>query len=244
VVALAGVAILIAGQVLYRPASFKVSAVGEGRFEQTPTNRYFHIYQGRFTFDLNDVPLIGKPTAPHAMVSMFDYTCHFCRILHPTIKELHKTFPNELAIVSLPMPLDGQCNHLVRMTNPMHSNACEYARLGLAVWRANRQLHPQFDDWLFEPEHPPALATAREYAARLVGAQKLDAAYTNQWVNEQLQLAISVYTTNYLQTKLGLMPQVIIGTNLLAGTNTVEELCRRLENQLGLKAANPTSQAQ
>jgi hypothetical protein len=104
-------------------------------------------------------------------------------------------------------------------------------------------VHQQFDDWLIEPEHPPELAAARQYAAQLVGAQNLEAAMTNQWVSDYLQLGINVYATNYLHVRQGNMPQLVIGTNLLTGTNTVEELYRRLDNQLGLKVPTALSQA-
>src|SRR4029079_8972396 len=48
-----------------------------------PGSKAFQIYQGRFAFDLNEVPLIGSPTARGAIVSLFDYTCHHCRVTHP-----------------------------------------------------------------------------------------------------------------------------------------------------------------
>ena len=241
--ALAGVAVLVLGQIVYRPATFNVTAVGDAKIQQTPTNHYFQIYDGRFTFNMNEAPLIGKPMAPHALVSLFDYTCHYCRVMHGTLKELQKSFSNELAIVSLPMPLDSECNRHVRITPRLHTNACEYAKLGLAVWRANPKAHAEFDDWLFAPEHPPELEAARQRAAQLVGAQKLEAALTNQWVHDYLQLGMNVYATNYIHVRQGAMPQLIIGTNLLTGTNTLEELYRRLENQLGLKAPTALSQA-
>jgi hypothetical protein len=243
-VALAAVGVLIAGQIVYRPKQFQVTSVGAGGVEQTPTNRIFQIYEGRFAFNLNDVPLIGSPTASQAMVSLFDYTCHHCRIMHGTLHQIHNTFGNQLAIVSLPMPLDSQCNYTVRTTPAAHSNACEYARLGLAVWRANRKLHAQFDDWLFQPEHPPDFATARQYAAELVGAQNLNAAYADEWINRQLQSSINLYATNFIHVRQGSMPQLIIGTNLLTGTVATDEIYRRLDNQLGLRGTNLISQAQ
>ena len=237
-IALAGVAVLVLGQALYRPATFNISRVGSGSLQQTPTNRFFEIYQGRFVFNMNEVPMIGAPAAPHAMVSLFDYTCHHCRIMHGKLKELHKTFPGQLTIVSLPMPLDSHCNYTVRVTPSAHSNACEYARLGLAVWRANRNVHEQFDDWLFAPEHPPELAAVHQHAAELVGAQSFQTALTNESVNRYLQLGIDIYATNFFFVRQGAMPQLIIGTNLLTGTIEADELYRRLDNQLGLRNPN------
>lgn len=240
VAGLAAVGVLVGGQVIYQPPQFKIAPVGGG----TLRARMFEIYEGRFKFNMNETPLIGAPSAPHAIVSLFDYTCHHCRIMHGTLKDMHHRFSNQLAIISLPMPLDSECNHTVRRTPAAHTNACEYARLGLAVWRANRNVHEQFDDWLFHPEHPPDLTATRQRAAELVGATNLQAALTNRWIDEYLQLGIRIYATNYLHGRQGSMPQLIVGTNLIAGTISGPDLASRLETQLGLKAAAPRSEAQ
>jgi uncharacterized membrane protein len=240
VLGLAAVGILIAGQLIYRPAEFKVASVGGGSLQA----RTFEIYEGRFKFNMNEVPLIGSPSAPHAIVSLFDYTCHHCRIMHGILKDMHHRFSNQLAIVSLPMPLDSECNHAMRRTPTAHTNACEYARIGLAVWKANRSAHEQFDDWLFAPEHPPELAVTRQRAVELVGSDKLAAASTNRWIDEHLQLGINIYATNYFHARQGAMPQLVVGTNLIAGTISGPELLSQLEGQLGLKAAPAVSHAQ
>jgi len=241
---LAAVGLLIAGQLIYRRAEFNVSSVGSANLQQTPAARVFEIYDGRFKFKMDEVPLIGSASAPQAIVSLFDYTCHHCRIMHGILKDTHHRFSNQLAIVSLPMPLDSQCNHTVRKTAPAHTNACEYARLGLAVWHADRSKHHQFDDWLFEPEHPPELAIVRQRAADLVGVQKLEAALTNRRIEDHLQLGIRIFATNYLVGRQGAMPQLIVGTNLIAGMIAGPELLRQIDSQLGLKAAPTVSQAQ
>jgi len=239
-VGLAAVAVLIAGQALYRPAEVKVTSSGDTKLQA----RIFEIDEGRFKFNLNEVPLMGAPSAPHAIVSLFDYTCHFCRDTHHQLKEVQHRFSNELAIVSLPMPFDSTCNYAITKTQPAHVNACEYARLGLAVWVANRRVHEQFDDWLFEPDHPPDLAIARQRAAELVGTNQLQAALTNRLVNDYLQLGIGIYATNYYHRRQGSLPQLIVGTNVIAGPSVIPELLSRLETQFGLRATPTVSQAQ
>jgi len=241
---LAAVGLLIAGQLVYRPKQFTVSPIGGASLQQTPAARIFEIYEGRFRFNLNEVPLIGSPAAPHAIVSLFDYTCHHCRDAHGILKEMQYRFSNQFAIVSLPMPFDRECNYTITKTQPAHVNACEYARLGLAVWQANRKVHPQFDDWLFEPEHPPDLAIARQRAAELVGHDRLQAALTNNLVNEYLQLGISIFATNYYHARQGSIPQLIVGTNLVAGPISAPALLSQLQTQLGLSARPPVSQPQ
>jgi hypothetical protein len=137
--ALAAVAILVAGQVAYQRIGFSLTRVGSG-VAVAPgngTGRRFEIYDGKFRFNLGEVPLLGSPGASNVIVSLFDYTCQHCRVMHPQLKAVQYTFSNQLVIVSLPMPLDSTCNYMVKQTPRPHTNACEYARLGLAVWRAN-----------------------------------------------------------------------------------------------------------
>jgi hypothetical protein len=244
VAGLAAVGVLIAGQALYRPAEVKVTSIGDAKLKQTPAARIFEIDQGHFKFNMNEGPLMGSPSAPHAIVSLFDYTCHFCRNTHHELKAIQNRFSNQLAIVSLPMPFDSACNYTVNNTQPVHANACEYARLGLAVWFANRHAHEQFDDWLFEPEHPPELTIARQRAADLVGADRLQAALTNKLVTDYLQLGINIYATNYYRRRQGSLPQLLVGTNVIAGRNVIPELLSRLETQFGLKTTPAVSQAQ
>jgi uncharacterized membrane protein len=240
--AVAGVAALVLGQVLYTPRMFLVRPVEAGKLkpaEPKSTARIYQIYNGQFQFNLDEVPLIGNPQAPQAMLSLFDYTCSHCRQMHPHLLEAQKTFSNELVVVSLPMPLDSQCNPSVKVTPRPHVNACEYARLGLAVWRANRRLHHAFEAWMFAPENPPPLDAARQYAARLLGdTNALDTALADPWIGRQIQQTTSLYATNYLNSKNGQMPQMLIGTNLVFGNlNRLEDFYRVLARQLGLRAA-------
>jgi len=149
----------------------------------------FQLYRGMFQFDLRDEPLIGSAEASHAMLSLFDYTCHHCRATHPLLVEVQRTFSNRLAIVSLPMPLDGKCNPTVRKTPVAHSNACEYAQLGLIVWRAKKEKQPQFDHYIFAGEKPPALSNAVAFARELVGTEAFAKASNDPWIAQRLSKA-------------------------------------------------------
>jgi protein-disulfide isomerase len=197
-------------------------------------SRLFPIYSGRFMLDLEAVPVLGAPTNAQVIVSLFDYTCHHCRLMHPLLVEAQRTFSNELVIASLPMPLDPQCNQTVKVTTPDHSNACEYARLGLAVWRADRSKHREFDDWMFAAERPPSAAEARDYATQLVGASRLAVAREAPWVEQQLKLDVLLYELAY-RFGQGSMPQLIVGSNVAVGTFPRGELLQLLEKNLGLK---------
>lgn len=226
-VAVAAFAIFAAGQLFYRPKTF-----------------IFQFYEGKFQLDMDQVPVIGDPHAPHRIVSLFDYTCHHCRIMHWHLMEAHRMLSNRLAIVSLPMPLDNHCNYTVRKTPDAHTNACEYAKLGLAIWRANPEKQHLFDDWIFTPEKPPDLPEAREFASQLVGGDQLAKALQDPRLPRQLMQGINIYATNYLHLKNGAMPQLIVGQRLTTGTfANVNELYKILQEQLGLNFAEPASAA-
>src|SRR5262249_34357498 len=154
--------------------------------------------------------------------------CSHCRIMHGHLIEAHRKFGKNLAIASLPMPLCEKCNFTVKRSPKAHAQACEYARLGLAVWRARPKVQMQYDDWIFVPESPPARAPSRQYAGQLVGSNALELALKDPWIEEQIQRDISIYATNYFRG-LGNMPQVIVGTNVASGTfGKVEDFYRLL----------------
>jgi uncharacterized membrane protein/protein-disulfide isomerase len=257
-------ALLIAGQAVQQRKTFAVSsipapepiratselqhgitntAVAASNVAVAPTNppvrenpgRVLAIYAGQFQLAVDELPVIGQATAPQLIVSLFDYTCHHCRIMHERLLEVQKAFSNHLAIVSLPMPLDPVCNTLVKNRHPDHVNACEYARIGLAVWRARRSAMETYDHWVFAPERPPPVAEARRYAAELVGIMAMETALADPWVNAQIQRDIAIYDTAY-RAGQGSMPQLIIGSKVAVGTLPIENVYQLLASELGLKA--------
>jgi uncharacterized membrane protein len=196
--------------------------------------RMFPIYNGRFQVDLHEVPIIGSPTNAQVIVSLFDYTCHHCRAMHPTLVEAQRMFSNSLAMVSLPMPLDPGCNPTMQRPNPNHTNACEYAKLGLSVWRADRARHHEFDEYLMAGEKPPPVDAARQRAVQLVGAVALDRAGRDPWVTQQLSMDVAMYELAY-KAGQGSMPQLILGQNVAVGTYLKDDLIKLLVERLGLK---------
>jgi hypothetical protein len=216
---LVGVGLLVAGQLV-----------------RLPQRQYMvKLFDDKIQMDLAEVPVIGSPAAPHSIISLFDYTCHHCQIMHGHLMEAHHRFSNQLAIVSLPMPLCEKCNHTVKRAPKVHAQACDYARLGLAVWRGNSRLHPQFDDFMFSRTDPPALVESQQFASRLLGPGTLERALKDPWIDQQIQRDISIYETNSLRGS-GNMPQLIIGTNVTSGTfGQAAELFQLLTNNLGLK---------
>ena len=203
---------------------------------QVALQRMFPVYAGRFQVDILDAPVIGSPTNEHVVVSLFDYTCHHCRSMHAILLETQQMFSNSLVMVSLPMPLDPDCNPTMQRHHPSHTNACDYARLGLAVWRADRTKHHEFDDWLMTGDKPPPLADARQKAAQLVSPAALEKARMDPWVEQHLRLSVGMYELAY-RAQRGSMPQLIVGPNVALGIYAKPELVKMLTESLGLKPA-------
>jgi uncharacterized membrane protein/protein-disulfide isomerase len=194
------------------------------------------LHQGKHRLLADELPIIGSPSAPHLIVSLFDYTCHYCRDMHGLLLEAQRRFSNQLAIVSLPMPLDADCNHLVKRTSSAHANACQYAKFGLAVWRAKPEAFSEFDSWLFHPPAPLPLNEVKQRAEELVGREKLEQALADPWVTSQIQTNVAIYESNSRELPDGRMPQLVIGSAISVGPlQNIDQLYTMLAEQLGLK---------
>ncbi|HKS38775.1 MAG TPA: vitamin K epoxide reductase family protein [Verrucomicrobiae bacterium] len=249
-VGLGCVVVLIGGQIMHKPKTGAIAQLpnrGVATTTGLPTNgsktaaspttpRTISLHDGQIELNLDELPLIGSPRAPHAMVSLFDYTCHHCREMHELLHQAHAAFSNQLAIVCLPMPLDANCNPAIKRTADAHLNACEYARLGLAVWRADRTAFTRFDSWLFGHPSVPSLLQARQYAEQLVGREPLQRALADDWVNLQIERDVALYQLNHRKTRNSTMPQILVGSRIGFGSlSSVEDLFRLLETEFGLK---------
>jgi uncharacterized membrane protein len=217
--AVLGAAVLIAGQWINRPATHEIRA-GSGSETTAPTARkprQLEIFGGLFKINIDEVPLIGRRDAPAVMVSLLDYTCRHCRKMHGILLEAERIHGGRLAIVTLPMPLDAACNKVIPRTAPPHASACQYARLGLAVWRADPSKMDRFNDWIFEPAIPPVLEGAIGYAQDIVGEEALGRGMNDPWVEQQLAQNIAIYEATYKRFGKGVMPQLIVGDNIVFG---------------------------
>jgi uncharacterized membrane protein len=258
-VGLAGIAVLAGGQLLVQKERNVVKVV---KTTGTPTNqvlqaaglpaeivpaspnarlvapRTLSLYSNQFLIKFDEVPMMGSRDAPHVIVCLVDYTCSHCRALHPLLVKMSQQFSNQLGIVCLPMPLSPICNPFIH-GNTGDPDACEYVRLALAVWRARPEAYPQFDNWLFTGTQVPLLNEARAQAAKLVGADKLDAALADAWVSQQIRTDCRIHRANWLAVDSSAMPQIVMGNAVSSGPiNSVEHLQLLLNKYLGLNLAS------
>ena len=197
--------------------------------------RLLSLYSNAFLLKLDALPMIGSPDAANVIVSLFDYTCPHCRALHSMLVETQREYSNRLGIVCLPMPISTNCNPFLPARVHSVSNSCEYARLGLAVWRAAPAVHRQFDDWMFTGERPAPLDQARVYAAQLVGGDKLQTALGDPWLQEQLIAGCRLHSTNWVTSGNSAIPQLIIGDVISSGPLlSSQQLVMLLQRYLGV----------
>lgn len=204
--------------------------------EPVAKSRLFSLHDGRYSFDLYNVPLLGDPEAPHVMVSLFDYTCSHCRNMHERLVRVQNLYSNELSIVLMPMPLDSTCNPLIRQTNADHVNACQYARIALGVFKLNEEVFHDFEHWFFETERPRSVAEVQRKASEWAAQPDFDSVLNNPGIAAWIQLGIQVFKENYDKTKKGTLPMIMTGSAITAGeVKSDEELINILVENLGLE---------
>jgi protein-disulfide isomerase len=160
--------------------------------------RIITVAGNQVSLNIRHWPLLGNPDAKYVFVEMFDYTCPYCRATHQTVRGAMEHFGNDLAIIALPVPLDAACNRTVGYTAAEHAEACEIAKIAVAVWRINRKQFAPFHSWLFEQAR--TAAWARQHAAELVGEKALQ---------DELSLP---HATNYVAKDVELYERVGSGS--------------------------------
>jgi hypothetical protein len=175
--------------------------------------RQITLLGGRLHFDSAVFPILGPPDAKFLIATMMDYTCEFCRRLHPMLDEAIAAFNGQLATLMVFAPLEPACNPLVEEFEPKHINACAYARLALAVATIDESQFVPFHRWLFEGEQPPTIDQAEARAAEWIGEQALRDAITGERVKQRLNDGLTLYKI----TGKGPLPRVLLPTGVLMG---------------------------
>lgn len=195
------------------------------------------IPRSNFKMETTGLPTLGNLEAPHRITCIFDYTCHHCRNLHGFIRELLVKYDGQFSSLMIPMPLDAKCNRLMKRTPKDHQNACEYAKLCLAVHHVAPEKYDGFDSWLFSNHRSvKTVATVMKHVQQLVGAEKLQEALQSSTLKEQLESNITAYETTSKTGRKSSMPQTIIGSQVVFGPPpNVEALDKILRQILKLK---------
>ncbi len=164
--------------------------------------------KGRFDQAL----LIGNRRAEHAIVEILDYTCEHCRTLYPTLERVLAKYPEQLAIVVVPVAVDKSCNRYVTHIGHRKEVACKYARLAMAVWMLNREAFMEFHRWMLEGELN-RYDEAWRFAGRLVGTQALLDTIDSPAIAQRMEVNSKVWN-NIGKT----LPTLVVGGKTIQGT--------------------------
>ena len=117
-------------------------------------SREVALLDGKLVIRPAQLPLCGTADTENLIVVLFDYCCPHCRATHGYLSNAIEKYPTKLSFVSLPAPLNSDCNPHWKKTKKRFIESCDLAKLALAVYRADASKFPEFDHWLFESELP------------------------------------------------------------------------------------------
>jgi uncharacterized membrane protein/protein-disulfide isomerase len=189
--------------------------------------------------DPRAVPLVGSPDASYVVTLLFDYECPHCQQLYFMLDEVVRRYNGKVAFALCPAPLNTHCNPYVPRDVDEFKDSCELARIGLAVWKADREAFSTFDRWMFffesgdrwQPRSPDA---ARAKAVELLGEAKFDSAMADPWISRYMQTSIRIYGATAQNGKGG-VPRLVFGSRwVIPQPNDADELLSILQNSLGL----------
>lgn len=235
------VAVLIAGQLTFSPADYRVESVaaplppGELPLppQETSPRQRLALLGGKLTIDPAEHPLLGKLDADQTIVELSDYTCRRCRGLSANLELARRRYGGRLAVVVLAVPLNGDCNPFVKETSIENLDACRYALAALAVWRADPGKFPAFHRWLMTGDEPPLMEEVERKAAEAVGLERFQSERAGKAVRDELNFAARAYDLS----GRGTVPKLLIGNDFVfsGGSGQAEQLFRVLERLTGIE---------
>ncbi len=198
---------LIAGQI-FGPKPDTHLITGDDKPEIA--SRRGEFLNGGVAFNTDEHPWIGYPEAPYVIAEYYDYTCKSCRDVFGDLHALMKKHPDKFLVFLSPCPLNSLCNPFFKGDSTRHPYACDLAKLSLAVWRTNREVFPEYHEWLMKEPIPIQPAKARAKAIELCqDAESFATALADPWITRQLENSMQM--NGRLQAQNPKMPKLLLG---------------------------------
>jgi uncharacterized membrane protein len=187
--------------------------------------------------DYQNVPLVGSPDAPYKVSLLFDYQCAHCQKIHFMLNEAVRQYEGKLAFVLCPTPLENCCNSYIPGNKSAFKNSCELAKIGLAVWRANSEAFPSFDNWMFTYEsgnrwNPRSPKSTRAKAIELLGREKFNAALSDPWLEAYLQSCVHTFGQTIQNGKAAIPKMIYDSKWIIPEPYNADDLVSILQNSL------------
>jgi protein-disulfide isomerase len=124
--------------------------------------------------------------------------------------------------------MNTKCNSTVQETRPAQRDACELARLSVAVWRVRPEKFALFHEWLFSGGQAPRAAAAKEKAEQLVGKQALAEELSRDIAAKYDARHVEIYR----MIGAGTIPKLLFpGTTISGQVSSVDSLLEIIERQ-------------
>ncbi len=207
----------------------KEETKSEQKAKAKKPRRLASISNGRIKLDVNRWPIIGDPDAKFVFVELFDYACPHCRQTHQkAIKGAKARLNGDLAVITLPLPLNTKCNKAIVNTGPKFTESCEVSNLAVAMWRVDPKKFEEFHDWMFNGDTPPSYAQAKAHAETLVDSEKLAQVLASKVPSGYVQRHVQIYE----MTGKGDVPKLMFpGTAVIGELTSADVLVEIIQRQ-------------
>ena len=143
-------------------------------------------------FDTDELPVIGKSDAPTAVTLLFDWQCSHCRRIHLMLPDVVRELHDSVAFICCPVSLSNECNPYVPYSADQFAGSCELMRMGLALWRTDRDAFREYERWFFGRDLP-TVGEARNKAQNLIGGEALEKAMQDPWIDSYTMKALELF---------------------------------------------------
>ncbi len=177
------------------------------------SNRKLVLFNGRVRLNLDEWPLIGKSDAEHVIVWLFDFTCKECHHLHRLLREAVARFEGRMAVAAVPVPQHPGCNSTIKCYKQSHGYACEYARLGLALWTAAPHRFEQWDAFMAAEEACQPFGLAMLKAKELADLGQFQIRERDPVLDPRLEESVAIF----LGANSPKIPSLVLPKGVVAG---------------------------
>jgi hypothetical protein len=152
-----------------------------------------------------------------------------------------KNYHPDLAVLMIPVPQDPACNPQAPKTGVRDTLGCKYAHFALAVWRSSPADFATMDQWLFETDELPDLASVVERTKELRPRLNLDPVISDSDLDGAIPQGLDLYrASGAAKVPALLLPRAIVSGQIPSS----EELRAIMAKELGLQCGRSPNVAQ
>lgn len=208
------VAALVIGQWFFGPPYLvpDVPPPGASKWSELPPDadrQGVPLLGGTVVLDPQQHPVLGLRRARHFVVEVMDFACPRCATVSRLVRDARRLYlGDDVAVVVIFSPLNKDCNPHVTGDNPLYRNACELAKIAVAVWLAAPDQYEAFHYWLLENQARMTRQIALAEAERRIGAGPLRRAISDLRAKKLIKYDVTL--TQRLKVKT--LPGVFAGS--------------------------------